>query len=203
MGAEFYSPKVTGDGAALYVTFSSKDAAIFFKLIKQTGWNATTKKGSFQGGEIINVKFSADEAGDFIHAIRNKTSSNFYHSFGDDKCTGSLTYYYIEPKQEGAKAREGFGLRTNKNGVEYKVGFTNGAAERLMEYLKFALNHVFSAIYAADKKQAEEYLKAKEDKEKAAKAAASPKPKGKKSEPKPENTETQEGELEPEEALDF
>lgn len=198
MPVNFFSPKKTQDGAALYVSFNSKDAALFFKLIQQTGWDDAKKKGSFQGGEYINVKFSPDEIGDFIQAIRNKSEAKFYHSFGDDTTTGTLKYYIVPAKTEGQRDKEGFGIKVKRGDVEYKVGLTLGAAERLMEYLRFALDHIFSAIYAADKKDAEEYNKAKAQKEKAAST--------KKKEPSPQPEPEEPGEVqeqEEEEENDF
>lgn len=153
MPAEFYSPKVDGTGAALFVSFNSKDGAIYFKLQRQTGWNTTTKKGSFKGGASTNLKMSQDEAGAIINAIRTRGATKFYHQFGDSVTSGQFTYFKVgEPPQE----KRGFGLTISKAEEKFKIGFTEGSAERLMEYLRFALSHIFSAIYSADKKAFEQ-----------------------------------------------
>ena len=149
MPLQFFSPNAKNTGAALSTSFNSKDAAFYFNLIKQVSWNETTKTGSFKGGAMANIKFSPDEAGGFIETVRTKGESKFFHSFGDETSSGNFRYYCIEnPKGN----KEGFGLTVKKGDTEWKVGFSLGSAERLMEHLKFGFEHIFSAIYAADKK---------------------------------------------------
>jgi hypothetical protein len=181
--SEFYSPKADQSGAALFVTFNSKEGSVYCKFLQQTSWNAQTKKGGFQGGQIINFKLSQDETGAIIESVRNKNQTSFYHQFDGGATTGSFSYYRIEPKTSKDKVREGFGFKVKKGDLELKVGFTLGSAERLMEFLKFSLDHVFSAEYSVEKKKNEEYLKKKEQETKA-KPAKKPE-----SEPEPETSE--------------
>ncbi len=203
MPLSFFSPKSTGKGAALYVSFNSKDAALYFKLISQTGWDNNTKQGSFKNGTIINVKFSLDEIGSFIHAIRTKKKANFYHSFGEENCSGSLSYYLIKAQKEGDTDKDGFGIQIKKGELTYQVGLTTGSAEKLMEYLRFALDHIFSAIYAADKKQAEEFARAKEETAAAPKKLAAKKLTKAAPEPEPEAEETEQEPEQEEASVDF
>lgn len=159
MPLSFYSANSKKSGGALFVSFNSKDGSGFFKLLQQTGWDAQAKKGSFAGGNTINIKLSQDEMGSFIQAVRTKGRFNFYHSFGNESTTGTFSYY--NKKLDNNKEIEGFGLTIKKDNLEIKVGFSLGGAERLAEYFKFVFTHIFSAIYAADKKYAEENKKNK------------------------------------------
>ena len=161
--SEYYSPNAKGTGAALFMSFASKDGAVYCKFVKQTSWDAQRRKGTFKDGKVLNFKLSQDEAGALIEAVRNKARTDFFHQFDNENTTGSFSYYRIEPKTPKDKVKEGFGFSVKRGEDEYKVGFTLGAAERFMEFLKFALNHIFSAEYAARKKRDEEYFKAKED----------------------------------------
>ncbi len=166
MPLQFYSPTKTKTGAALSVKFASKDQSIFFSLIQQTGWDDKTRKGSFRGGKMLNFKLSLDETAGLIQTIESRSKVSFYHTFGENSTTGSFNYYEIPSNEPNKDPRRGFGL-TLKNGTDqFKVGFTMGSAQNLLEYLRFALTHCYSALYAADKKADDEYFK-KKDAEKA------------------------------------
>lgn len=158
MPATFFSPKANGAGAALFASFNSKDGSVFFKFIRQTSWDANTRKGGFTGGEMVNFKLSQDEAADIVRAIRTNDKVSFFHNFDGKSTTGNFNYYEIG---QGDELKRGFGLSIKKENKGWKVGLSLASAERLKLYLEFALNHIFSAIYAVDKKQAEEYLKKK------------------------------------------
>ena len=163
MSQQFYSPNFKNTGAALSVSSNSKEATVYFRLIKQTAWDDKAKKGAFKGGAIVNVKLSSDETAGLIEAVRNKYQYSFYHSFDKQTTTGSFSYYRIEAKTPKDKVREGFGLTIKKDNVEFKVGFSLGQAERLMLYLRFALDRAFNADYAADKKAYEDKMKASDN----------------------------------------
>lgn len=149
MPLEFYSPKSDiSRGGALFVTFNSKDANVTLTVLSQTGWNAETKKGSFKGGQRANIKLSKDEIGALIYAISNKTAFKFYHQYEGRVTSGSFSFYEKDD-------RAGFGLIVDKDNTKFKVGLGLGSAETLKTFLLFSLHHMFSAIYAADKKAAE------------------------------------------------
>lgn len=159
-GITFFAPNSKNAGGLLNVSFNSKDGAIFFRVQKQTGWDEGTKKGSFKGGAFINCKMTLEETSSFIRAIRLNKSVSFYHSFDGGATSGGLSYYLFPAEKQGDKVvkkeREGFGFTIKKENVEIKVGLATGSAEMLAQYLEFALDHCFSAIYANDKKEWEE-----------------------------------------------
>jgi hypothetical protein len=172
MPLSFYSPKKDGSGAALFVRFASKDAKIILDTIQQVGFE--NGKGVFAGGKRDRIVLSVDEAGAIIHAIENKDNFDFFHSFGDKKVRGSFKYYSIQ-SENGLK--QGFGLIITRDELKTKVGFQMGQAYALREYLKFALDHIFSAIYSVDKKEAEEQkAKAAQEPPKSAAPAKAEKP---------------------------
>lgn len=164
MALTIFSGNKTGTGGAMFVTFASKDQAVYLKIVKQTEWNEKTSKPSFAGGAIVNIKLSMDEVGDYIHAVAGHTACKFYHEFNKEVTSGNFSYWskdYTGKDGKPAKS-EGFGLSIKKGEIQAKIGFSLGAAEKFSQYLQFALNHMFSAIYAQDKKEFEEYLKKKE-----------------------------------------
>ena len=182
MPSSYFSGNKTNTGGAMFVTFNSKDQAVYCKIVKQVSWNDQTSKPSFTGGAVINLKLSPDEAGEFIHAVSGHTSCKFYHSFGTEVSSGSFSHWTKEFTGKDGKpaTSQGFGLSVKKGEVNVKIGLSLGSAERLSQYLQFALNHMFSAIYAQDKKEFEEYM-SKKDAEKAATVQAK-KPTSKKEE---------------------
>lgn len=163
MSATFFSgQKAANTGGVLTVSFNSKDPAIYMRTIKQTGWDAKINKPTFSGGETVNFKLTPDEAGGFIHAVNGHDEFDFYHTFNNESSTGKFHYYEVENKRDPAKKNRGFGLTLKKGAYEVKIGFSLGSAERLSQYLQFALDHVHSAAYAKDKKEYEEFMKKKE-----------------------------------------
>jgi hypothetical protein len=187
MGLQFYKPNSRNAGVALGITFNSKDAAVYLEFIKQNGWNNETKNGVFKGGEKGNVKLSLPEVGGFIDTIETvlspilhtvveegkkptvikPQSRNFsgYHTVNNN----STKIAFLPYTDKGTGELKGLSLSvkkttTGENPVDlsFLIGFTFAEAVLLREYLKFALEHVFSAIYSADKKQAEDYKKKKD-----------------------------------------
>jgi hypothetical protein len=162
MPLAIYSPNSTITGGAAFFSFNSKEAAIFIKLIKQIA-NNPDKKGNFDGQNPLHIKLTEDEAGDMIRAVRTNGRAGFYHNFEGKISTGRFEYWEKAVTDKAGKPikRSGYGLTVSKDGKEIKVSLGLGAAERLSEFLKFALDHIFSAEYAKDKKEFEEWQKKK------------------------------------------
>ena len=152
MSAAFFAPTTKITGGALFVSFNSKEGSVYFKFLKQIA-NNPDKKKNFDS-TALHFKLTQDEAADTIQCVRNKDKTSFYHSFGEEKTTGKFGYYEIA--QDGKDPRRGFSLSIKRNETEIRIGFTLGGAERLAQFLEFALDHIFSADYAADKKAFQE-----------------------------------------------
>lgn len=181
MSFTIYSPKSTGKGCMSAWSVNSKDESIWCKLIAQTGTDSAN--GSFKGGAAINLKFNYAEVGDLIRAVQNVVKVSFFHKAGDTQTSITFSPYTIAAVGDKPE-RTGFGLNVKQGNLEYKLGVSNGSAYALVEYLKFALGHCFSANYSADKKAYEEAQKAK---------AAAPAPKAKAQEAPPEDGNEEDG----------
>lgn len=157
MAAGFFSPNKSITGGCAFFSFNSKDGSVFAKLLKQVA-NNPDKKGNFDGKNALNIKLTEDEAAGFIRAVRTCGNCSFFHKSekGDTQIT--FNHYVIQPKTEQERERQGFGLKVKRGNQEIKVGFTMDAAERLSEYMKFALTHIFSADYSADLKAHKENM---------------------------------------------
>ena len=157
MAAGFFSPNKSVTGGCAFFSFNSKDGSVFVKLLKQVA-NNIDKKGNFDGKNALNIKLTEDEAAGFIRAVRTCGRCSFFHKSekGDTQIT--FNHYVIKPKTPEEKERQGYGLTVKRGAQEIKVGFTMDAAERLSEYMKFALTHIFSADYSADLKAHKENM---------------------------------------------
>lgn len=169
MPLAYFAPTKSIKGGALFVKFISKEECAFLEFHKQTA-NNPNKKDNFDFKNPKNkivVKLSKDEIGGFIRVIRTKRELSSFHSFDSNNTTISFKYYALDT-QDGKK-KEGFSFSVGKtaSGVKTQVtlSLSLDQAETLMEYLRFALDHIFSAIYAADKKRNEEYFKKQNDKQ--------------------------------------
>lgn len=175
MSTTFFSGnKSANNGGILTINFNSKDPALFLRVTKQTGWDAKINKPTFSGGETVTFKLTPDEAGDMIHAVNGHDETQFYHTFNNEVSTGKFHYYELDNTKNPGKKIRGFGMTLKKGAFETKIGFSLGGAERLSQYLQFALNHIFTAAYAKDKKERELYM------EKVAAEKAGPQTQGKK-----------------------
>jgi hypothetical protein len=161
MPLEFYKANPRCSGASCQFSFNSKDRALFISLKRQVSYDAQKHIGSFWEGERCLVKFSVNEIGQMIHCLeRNKEWSNF-HGFDGNK-TQIFFRPYIKENNEGNSIQKGFTLSVTRtvSGAEAKssflIGFDFGECVVIREYLKFVLEHIFSAIYSSDKKAAEE-----------------------------------------------
>lgn len=166
MAQSFFNSNAKVTGAALFPSFNSKEGSFYLRLIKQVGWNAEKKVGSFQGGKSINVKMSPDEMAEMVSVVNTKGKCSFYHAFGDNVTTGTFSYLEKDLVINNRNVKKvGFVLTVKSGDDEYRISFPPGAAVRFAEYVRFGLSHIFQADYAADKKAWEEKNKAKEGKE--------------------------------------
>lgn len=157
MSAAFFSPNKNETGGCLFVSFNSKEGSVFLKLLRQDGYSKNKKDQKFDGKNPFNFKLSVDEVGDVIRTVRQNSNLSFYHKFEDDTSTVTFRHYLIKAESKEEKDKEGFVLHFKRGDVEIKIGFSLGSAERLAQYLEFALRRIFEAEYAEDKKQREEW----------------------------------------------
>lgn len=145
-------------GGSLFVSVNSKDAAVYLKVFKQIANNDKNQKENFDWKNGINIKISVAEAGGLLRAVRNNGKYSFYHSFDNKVTTGTFNFYSVEGTKDGKPVtNQGFGLTIKKDDKEYKIGMKTDMAEAFAEYLVFCLQKIYSAMYAEDKKKAEEF----------------------------------------------
>lgn len=173
MSMQFYKPNSRNTGAALSVSFNSKGdkKGVFFELIKQVSWDDSTKKGKFGGGAKILSKFNTTEIAQFIDVIERGADFEkaLYHTNGESSSQINFTKMRNKVQQGGkwvdAEGYKGYVLYVNKGEDKISIGLTFSEAVELREYLKFALNHIFTALYSESIKEAKEYRERKEAEE--------------------------------------
>lgn len=175
MGVQFYKANAAMKGAACNLSFNSKDQAYYIQIVKQDGWDESRKIGSFKNGEKCNLKFSLSEMGAMLQALEeNKPAvmngkEGFFHSSADYSTSIKFGPYVFVNKETGEKTQRGWGLgafRSDKENSatksQFAMSFSFAEMVVLREHLKFAMNHIFSAVYSADKKAFEERSAEKE-----------------------------------------
>ena len=190
MSLAIFSPNKTVSGGAL-IAKSAADGSLFISFFRQIA-NNPDKKNNFDFKNGVNVKFSEDEIGDMIHAVRTKKEAKFFHSFDGVNTSGSYRYYKIEG-ENGKGGREGFGFSVSKGELTIKVGFTVGSAERFCEFLKFTLNKSFEKSYIEDLAKEQEFRN--KNKSKAKENEASDSNEAEKSTKESNENESEEGDL--------
>lgn len=158
---QLFKPNAKGQGHAVGISFNSKDGKIFFKFIKQTGWDEKTKRGKFQGGQMFNITFNATEVGGILNCIERGSTDKLFHSSGK----GDTSIEWAPLVNKATNVKNGVTVSVNPRGQEVKEGekplqfgfwFNNAEARLLKEYLQFALDHIFTAEYSAEKKKFQE-----------------------------------------------
>lgn len=180
MGLQIFKPNKANTGGAAHVSFSAKSGqknAAYVEFIKQNGWDAAARNGQgngkFSGGAKTVIKLSTTEVATIIDAVeRREDAPAFFHTSPDGSAQIKFVRYAGKVKNaqgqyETSKTPTGYSLSVSKGEDRYGITFTFGEARELSEYLKFALDKIFGAIYATDKEKAKEYAERKEKENKA------------------------------------
>jgi hypothetical protein len=144
---QFYKPNASNKGVALSIAFNPKDSGIYFSFIKQHSWNAEKRIGSFKENKDNpkakkNIKFNDTEISGIIRAIEKEDKWSAYHKFNND---GGVSISFSPYIKDDVMA--GFGMRivdSRDKENPFSIGFTNDESVRLREWLKAALNHLFT-----------------------------------------------------------
>lgn len=157
---QFYKPNSRNSGMAVSVKASDKDSGVYFSFIRQSGWNDSTKTGSFKANmdnpkAKKNIKFNATEAAGIIRAIREKGKWTSYHKFqtkGEGGAQSGVSIMFSPFEKEGVAV--GFGLRiTDSREKEnpFSVTFTLDESELLSIYLQEYIKNTFLSSKEANK----------------------------------------------------
>jgi hypothetical protein len=142
----FYAASKGAPLGALDISFNSKDGAVYFKFAPQTAYHADRRaKGEYGWRDSINIKLDVGEVGAIIRSLRIDGEYTFVHDFEGNKTTGGVKFYTSK------NGSHGFGFYAKKGDREIKVPVQVGDGELILEYLRFCLDHIFSADYALEK----------------------------------------------------
>ncbi len=174
MSMQLYKPNSNNKGHAVGMSFNSKEQKLYVQFIKQTSWDANSKKGTFKGGRTFNISLGAAELGAVLNVIEQRTTEKLFHS--SEKGDTSIT---IKPFLGKNDVENGFSISANPRGGDEEISFgfwfNNSESRLLKEYLLFVLYHFFSADYSEDKQRRAEAFK-KKAAEKTGEPAAEPEP---------------------------
>ena len=90
MSLSLYKPNAKNAGCGFSfqpgLDAKTRDPSFYIKAIKQHSWDASKKRGYFQGNvgktdKNIIVKFNEYELGSLIYAFKTRTEYNTFHTF--------------------------------------------------------------------------------------------------------------------------
>ena len=163
MSLQFYKPNPTSTGTAC--SFWQNPDGFWVSLIKQDGWNAKARTGSFSKNKKnpqkrVIVKFQDNEICGFIDAINRNAEYSGYH----DSQKQIVKFRFKPYLKDGEQV--GFSFSLQKEAKEdstdkqsYLMGFYFNEGEQLKLYLQMLIQENFKAseesFKAADEKSTE------------------------------------------------
>jgi hypothetical protein len=172
---QLYKPNKSNKGHAIGLEFNSKDQNLFLSVIKQNGFNPNGK-GKFNGGKQVKVALGAHEVGGILSVISDlkqpiyktdratliptRRTQEYHHESEKQSCKIKFSPYVA---QDGTVNGLSFSvIQTDKKTTEtttYSFWAAPDEFSLLEEYLKFVLDHFFTADYSAKKKARDEKFK--------------------------------------------
>lgn len=150
MQYNLYKPNSKNTGCAFSFKIVEKDKegnsckpTFLVQSIKQAGWDAQKRNGSFSANsknpeKNIFFKLNENEIGGILNSIERYSEFSAYHTYNDDKTTISFKPY---EKQNGTKA---FSLSVIKNSaLKFGIGIELGEARALKVLLELYLKKLF------------------------------------------------------------
>lgn len=160
---QFYKPTAANKGHA--ASFRLVGDVVYLEMIKQSGWNETTKTGSFAGSrndpnKKINLKFNAVELASFVRAIKYNIGADvqgsgagepvLYHRSEKGMTTIKFLPYFAAAKPQEQPIQKGFSLSVFAKGSQggadksFLLGFTFAEAELIQNFFEYCLRMIFS-----------------------------------------------------------
>lgn len=139
----FYKPNSKNSGAAFQISIG-KTNELFFKLIKQSGWDDVKKRGSFKDNvnspqKSMASKLNALEAASIINSINSKIEFKTYHKSKNQ----NLMISFGLMLDKATNQEKGFSLRILKeeaansvDKIQFSMGFYPNEALLLKMFLE-------------------------------------------------------------------
>jgi hypothetical protein len=143
----FYKPNSSNKGSAAQFQYGAKegDYGLYVGIVKQAGWNDTSKRGSFSENaknplKNKKIKLNSTEASAMCRVLKESVEKWSTVHKSESKTTSLSFSHYIK---DGNKL--GYGLSvTEKNGETFLLGLTNDEGYLLKtfldEYIKFSFD---------------------------------------------------------------
>lgn len=140
MSIAIYKPnsKKTGTAVSFRLVAFEDETTFMLEAVKQTGWDASKKLGSFKDGEKIATKFNVFELGGMLRGLETEFEvqgdgiSKFYHR----SASGQTSISFLS-------SEKGFGLGIIRGKSKFFCPLTRGELAVLREYVKWVMNKLF------------------------------------------------------------
>lgn len=143
------NPRNTGHACSFYL--SPKDNRFYACLIKQDGWNAAKRTGSFAQNvdnpqKKVNIKFSNTEVGGILDSLETNREFSAYHDGATTQFSTSIKF--APYMKDGAQVGYSFMVTKSSkedstNKTSFVIGLNFPEGRLLREYLSFLLRKSF------------------------------------------------------------
>lgn len=155
---KFYKPNPKVTGSACSFTYSAKDECIYVNFIKQSGWNDSTKRGSFSGNhqdplKSCSLKLNQTEMGEIISAIKRNSEFMGYHDSPNQVTRIKFCpYFRADRNNPEDNTQRGFSFSISKesrndsaNKASFIIGFTFAESVVIEAFFSYVLVKTFEA----------------------------------------------------------
>jgi hypothetical protein len=133
----FYHAEPGNAGIAISFSYNSTEDKLYLNLLRQNGWDETTKRGTFSGEDKRVVKFSQIEAASLAEIITNGGSLHLIHQFNG--ITNNISIEW----SDGEELILSINQRTAKGEERFMTELTSGEAHLLRIYIESAIKESF------------------------------------------------------------
>jgi hypothetical protein len=160
MSIHYYHPSSSGNGFACSFWFSERDQTVYATLLKQSGWDAKTRIGSFKDSlnddsKKINVKLGMKEVAAILDCIERNRPFTAFHDFDDKPKSVNFVPWMSKDTTPVLKGYSFSVTVTNKQDSTFKnaffMGLTFAEAREIREFFIFCYHRYFENILAKTK----------------------------------------------------
>lgn len=141
-----FKPNARCLGHAAFFSLSAEKGCVYVSIIKQSGWNNETKKGSFKQSrddstKITSIKLGTFELGKIINSIERRVPADMYHISPSGSTKISFSPRQVQTKDGGSATQFSLAVFKSKE-LSFHISFDDGEAVVLREALKVALTEI-------------------------------------------------------------
>lgn len=141
-----FKPNAKGLGHAAFFSLVADKGCVYVLIVKQSGWNNETKKGSFRQSredstKTVSIKLGTFELGKIINSIECRVPADMYHISPSGSTKIGFSPRQVQTKDGGTATQFSLSVFKSKD-LSFHISFDDGEAVVLRESLKVALTEI-------------------------------------------------------------